>query len=372
MAQSKRKVRVVKYRKRPFGLRWINHRGETREVSAGTRIRRDAERLAAAKEIELQTKDPDSPLIVWELFRERYETEELPTLSKATFGIWTTSANRLEADMKPERLADVTKSMLSRWLVSMRAAGLADATQRTYVSHIRAALSWACYVDLIDHVPKLRLPREVSRKMRSRAITPDEFPQILAAVVAVRPFDFERWVKFLKGLYHSSLRVDELRRLSWDKDAELCLNDDFEIPLIRMLASGQKSRRDSLQPITPEFWELVKDDVRLGPVFPLGDPQLSQKRTIRTIALIGRESGIVTDPVTGKTATSHDIGRRAFLTRYDGILSTSELQKWARHASPETTMQFYHHRSAVELAKKVWDLSVAKKLQPPTEDREAS
>jgi integrase len=37
----------------------------------------------------------------------------------------------------------------------------------------------------------------------------------------------------------------------------------------------------------------------------------------------------------------------------DATLSVAELQKWARHASPETTMSYYHHRSAIELAKRV-------------------
>jgi integrase len=374
MAQRKRtKVIVVKYKNRPFGIRWTNSVGKTREESTGVRNRREAERIAAAKEIELEKFDPDSKMIAWSAFRERYENEELSRLSDATWGIWTTSANRLETDMNPDRLADVTKSLLSRWLMLMRDAGLADMSQRTYVSHIRSALSWACYVDLLDFVPKLRLPRLISRKMRSRGVTEVEFTSILNAVPTIRPNDSDRWVKFLNGLYHSSLRADELRRLSWDADAELSVITTFDYPLIRMLAPGHKARRDEYQPVTPDFWQLIAGDVRYGYVFPLKDKgQLSQKRTIRTISDIGEASGVVTDETTGKTATSHDIGRRAFLSRMDSDLSTAELQKWARHASPQTTMQFYHHKSAIELAKKVWGSDFAKTLQTDFSRHEAS
>ena len=132
-----------------------------------------------------------------------------------------------------------------------------------------------------------------------------------------------------------------------------------------MLESGHKARRDEYQPLTPEFWKLIEvpKPQRHGYVFPFSarrsGAQLTRKATIRIVSELGAAAGVITDAATGKTATSHDIGRRAFLTRMDKLLSIAELQKWARHASPQTTMGYYHHRTAIELGRKVWDASDA-------------
>lgn len=81
---------------------------------------------------------------------------------------------------------------------------------------------------------------------------------------------------------------------------------------------------------------------------------MTRKRVIHVVGEIGKKSGVITGETKQKTATSHDIGKRAWLTRMDGKLTGPELQKAARHASIETTMSYYHHKDAEKPAKKLW------------------
>lgn len=274
--------------------------------------------------------------------------------------MWATTAAWVEKLLAPRRLSDLaSRQALQSWIGKLRQEGLADASVRAYWRTLRAALSWAVDQELLTDVPRVRLTRAEKRRARSRAVTPEEFAKILQACKAVREQDYTRWQKFLKGLFYSGLRVDELRRLHWEPESDWWVMPPEltgGYPLLRILAGGQKARRDELQPVTPEFWALLQDDERKGYAFPLKDKgQMSVKRIVRTISAIGEASGVVTDPVTGKHATSHDLGRRAFLTRLDQRgLTLAEIQKWARHASIETTLAYYHHRSAQDLAAKVW------------------
>lgn len=353
-------VSVIPRAGRAYSLRWRDAAGTPHERSARTRNRRAAERAAVALENELKLSDPSDQEQSWGTFALRYELEVLPSLSAASRGMWRTVLHHVNTHLAPARLSDLTAPAIRQWLHALSDSGLAPASVRTYWRTLRAALGWACDVELIPYVPRVRLGRGETRKARSRAVTPEEFALILAACRTVRRKDSQVWERFLRGLWESGLRVDELRRLSWDPGADLCLlpAGSHKYPLIRMLASGQKSRRDEWQPVTPGFWALVRNDPRAGWVFPLPNRnatgQISAKRAVRIVSEIGRASGVVTNPQTGQTATSHDIGRRAFLSRMDGVLSLPELQKWARHASPETTMTYYHSRSAEQLAAKVW------------------
>ena len=267
--------------------------------------------------------------------------------------MFTTVANSIEKVLAPRKLGDLDSASLTAWLASLRRSGRAAATVQSYWGTLRASLSWAKWAGMLLAVPEVRLPRGGAKKARGRAVTPAEFDLILAAVEAVRPNDVEPWRRFLRGLWHSGLRVDELRRLSWEPNAEVQLTEEFALPLIRFRV--QKNRQETLQPITKEFWSLCEGSLRRGWVFPLkGDEQLSVKRTVRILSAIGKASGVIADPATGRTASSHDFGRRAFLTRLDGSLTLLELQRWARHASPQTTAAYYHHVDAVDLARRLW------------------
>jgi integrase len=299
------------------------------------------------------------PAILWKDFRERYETEYLRDLSEGSWSAWTTSANWLEKTIKPRRLADVDKTAISRFWGMLADEGLSPNSIATYLRTIRASLGWAYDMDLVRELPKVRARKglKTQKQMRSRPITGEEFERIVACAPKVRPNDYADWQYFLHGLWLSSLRVDELRRLRWDGTAELCIDATGKYPMIRMYAEGQKNRTDCYQPITPEFWQLISQPGRLrtGYVFPLQgkNQQMTRKAVIRVVSQIGRKAGVVTDRDSEKTATSHDIGRRAFITKMAEKLSMSQTQQWARHSDPRTTSQFYIRHDAEKLAEAV-------------------
>lgn len=361
---SRAGVKVVKRKGKPFlVLRWRDpETNRWRERATSTTRRRVAEREAADLEAQLDAGVVDSGEILWHKFRWRYEQEHLASLAKGTLGMWRTSANWLEDLVHLNRLGDVNTALLSRFAAKLRAKGKPETTIAAYLRHIRSALNWAEEMGLIAKAPRVMMPkraRGVTKHMRSRPITGEEFDRVLAAAKKVRPDDFRRWQQFLKGLNLTGFRVDELLQLSWNPGATWSIDCSHAIPLIRLVAEGEKAHRDRFQPITPEFWQLcleTPESSRRGYVLPLPgkNGQMTVKRVIRVIGSIGKRAGVITNPTTGKFATSSDIGRRAFATRLGQQISQAELAEWMRHASPQTTMQFYHATKAIDLAERVW------------------
>lgn len=354
------KARLVFYRDRPIGIRWrLGARSGERSAETYDRDEAIGAKALLLRDLadgRIPAKESFGPAVTWSEFRERYRLEHVATLSEGSQSAWTTAANHLERLMKPRRLADVDKGMLSSLRGALLEEGKSPASVATYLRTIRASLGWAEEMDLIKAAPKVRTRSGVKRStgMRSRPITLEELERIVAKVSSVRPKDPEPWRRFLWGLWHSSLRVDELRRLSWDAGADLSIDQSGKYPMIRMYAEGHKSRTDCFQPITPEFWALIDRPgvVRRGPVFPLPGRrgQMTRKAVIRAVSALGRAAGVVTDVATGKMATSHDIGRRACITRLSTKLSMAQTQQFARHADPRTTSQFYLKHEAEALA----------------------
>jgi integrase len=360
------RARLVFYKGRSIGIRWRagNRYGE---VSVASNDRDDAVGEKAILLSNLRqgiypNAIQSGPAILWKDFRERYETEHLPHLSEGSWSAWTTSSNWLEKKIKPRRLADVDKTAISRFQGMLAEEGLSPCSVATYLRTIRASLGWAYEMDLVRSVPKVRARKglKTRKQMRSRPITGEEFDRIIAVAERVRPKDYADWQHFLRGLRLSSLRVDELRRLRWDGHQELCMDLSGKYPMIRMLAEEHKSRADCYQPITPEFWKLISATGRLrtGHVFPLAGrkQQMTRKAVIRVVSKIGEAAGVITDIASEKTATSHDIGRRAFLTQMATKLTLSQTQQFARHSDPRTTSQFYIRHEAEALAEAVgWE-----------------
>ncbi len=364
-------ARIVKYKTRAIGIRWRSGK-RFGEVSTGTTDDVDAIGQLAVildrmRRGVLPGSEADGPDITWEAFRTRYQTEYVASLSPGSQSAWTTTANWLESLCKPKQLAEVDKAMLSRFSGSLQLEGLSPNSVATYLRTLRAALGWAHEMDLLETLPRIRARRglKVNRSMRSRPISGEEFDRIMAAAKTVRPKDYADWQRFLRGLSHSTLRVDELRRLSWNLGAGLAIDQTGKYPMIRMAAEAHKSREDWFQPITPEFWEVLtmRGFPRTGFAFPLPGrrgQQMTGKRVVRTISEIGRKAGVITDPSTGKTATSHDIGRRASLTRLSSTLSMAQTQQFARHSDPRTTSQFYIRHEAEVLAEAVgWRVAIS-------------
>jgi len=81
------------------------------ERTGRAKDRKEAERVAAKSEAELQEGRYHEPLLVtWSEFRTRYEIEKLPSLAKRTDGHVAAVFNWVEKALNPSRLADPTES----------------------------------------------------------------------------------------------------------------------------------------------------------------------------------------------------------------------------------------------------------------------
>lgn len=360
MVDLRTEVRLHRYRERPFGLRWRSGR-RSGELSSGTTDRREAERAALRLEDRLLAGyipgAKDDEQIEWAAFRRRYEEEWLYSMSFGSRQGWRTAANHFERICAPILLADVDKAMLSKFRAGLEAARMSATSAKSYYGALHAGLGWAVSEDLLEYVPKARRRRQKQAvvTLRSRPVTGEEFDRIVSVVPKVRRRDPETFQRFLKGLWYSSLGLDELARLSWDARDPLHVSiDDPKLPVIVFLGA-QKNGSDGLIPAPSEFWEVVEErgHSRTDRVFAVANKygtQMTTRNIGRRISEFGRAAGVVVDPATGKCATAHDL-RLSALTAVAAKGTMSQTQAVARHESPQTTSNFYVQHQVEELAK---------------------
>jgi integrase len=365
MSEDQIKVIVVKYPDRKnLVMRYLDPvTGKPKCRSAGTTVRRAAERLAAKWEAELQEGRYRRPTrISWPEFRERYETEKLASLSPNTLEATDAAFNHLEQKIDPKDLNVLTSAVLSSFQATLRAGGMKDTTIATHLRHIRAALGWAVSMEMLTAVPKIHMPAQAKGRtlMRGRPITAEEFDRMLAAVLAIRPSDAPIWSRYLHGLWLSGLRLEESLVLSWDPDALITVVLTGRHPKLRIWAEAEKGKRDRLLPMTPDFAEfLIKTPrgERSGPVFKIlglqtGQP-ITPKRISRIISAIGEKAGVVVNKAEGKFASAHDL-RRAFGTRWAPKVKPATLQLLMRHRSIDTTLKYYVAQDADDVGDELW------------------
>jgi integrase len=209
-----------------------------------------------------------------------------------------------------------------------------------------------------------RRTRKSGKLAKARPVTLEEFERIVLKVETVRPHDYPQWQRLLWGYWHSGFRLRELLALSWDSTADVAIDTRYKFPLVRFSAAGHKRGEDQYQVITPEFWELIKDRPQTGPVFPVVRQQRQGKRKRKLagkpydadwIGTVIRQcgAGVKTGLFSDKTASSHDLGKRAWTTRWSGELSQADLANLARHKSTATTQDYYVLPALEELAAKV-------------------
>lgn len=337
--------------------------GDDVTKSAGTDNPREAEKAAARWEEELGNGIL-SDVVSWDVFRQRFEDEHLPGLARKSAISYGTALNAFERLMGcPRWLEEVTAGVISQWQSKLLSEKFPATTVASYQRHVLAALRWAESVGILQRAPKVKSPRTGKRMaiMRGRPLTDDEFARMLAAVPVVRPVDAADWEFFLRGLWWSGLRLGEALRLFWDRDADFSVDLDRQFPAYRILAEGQKARRDEFSPVAPEFVGLLTDhvpsDKRSGRVFHLrperGGGLLTDPKVGGVVAEIGRAAGVVTDQAKGKHATAHDF-RRSFGTRWARRVLPVVLQRLMRHESLQTTMAYYVGFECDDLAADVW------------------
>jgi integrase len=280
----------------------------------------------------------------------------VPGLAKKTGEKIRGVLDRIEAELNPQRLRDITESRLSHFAAMLRKAGAAESTIAGYLAHIKAALTWAVDQRLLavrPRMPKIQRARKsTGRPMKGRPITAEEFERMLKAVPAVvGEGHAPQWRRYLSGLWASGLRLGESLDLWWDREDRL-----FPVfprggrPMLRVPGELEKGHADRLLPIAPEFalmLEGVPEAERVGPVFNLDGRvgRLGANEVSKIVSRIGKAAGIKVyvnpkDPEKVKYASAHDL-RRAFGERWAARLMPAQLKELMRHESIETTLRFY-------------------------------
>lgn len=360
------KVKVTKHGRRKFLVMYYDDpvTGKREQRSTKKTSRRDAERVAAKWEAELQAgKYHRDSRITWDEFRERYEDEKLAADSEHMQKATATAFNHLERVIAPKYLRSMTTSLVSQFQTKLRAEGMKAESITTHLRHLRAALNWAAEQKLLPEAPVFKLPQQPRgrRMMRGRPITTEEFERMLAAVSEVRPKDTEAWRYYLTGLWLSGLRLEESTIVSWDVDEPFTIDLSGKHPVFRIYAEAQKARRDELLPMTPDFATFIlqtPEDRRCGRVFNL--PCTRSGKPLRTekigdiVSAIGKRAGVVVNKAEGKFASAHDL-RRAFGTRWATKVKPPVLQRLMRHRDISTTLTYYVSLDAADIASELWE-----------------
>ena len=115
--------------------------------------------------------------------------------------------------------------------------------------------------------------------------------------------------------------MGEALTLSWDEQAPFQADLTGRRPAFRIFAEAQKSGRDEVLPMVPDFAQFLTetpDAERAGQVFRLtrarGGEPIGPGRVGTAIAEIGKKAGVVVNKTAGEFASAHDL-RRAFGTR---------------------------------------------------------
>lgn len=368
-------VTLIKPSNRRFYMaRWLDPVTElTKSQSTKTAVRRDAERFAARLEDELNSgKFKRKARVTWEELQKRYKAEVSIDKADRT-GLKTESMfNAITEHFNPKMASAVADvGFIAKYVAKLRELERQPYTIRGHLAELRKVLRWAKRMDLITVMPHIEFPR-ASSGMKGRPITTEEFDRILAGVDKhtdiIQPQFAASWRHYLRGLWLSSLRLEESMKLHWTSDKELCVDFTHRRPMFRIQAASEKGRKFRLLPMTPDFAKFLDEtpkSKRHGFVFnPLTFPRGKRKGEHRplphhcgkVIGLLGEKANVKVNET--KFASAHDF-RRAFGYRWSKLLMPKVLQELMRHESIQTTMTFYVGSMAEDAADAVW-----KAMQP--------
>ena len=375
------KVWVVEIGSRPnYCLQWrdpVTQRVRTKATPiprAGARSRSAADRLAGELEAQLMAGAGGTPSrLRWEEFRGRYEKEVVPGLAKRTAEKVATVFDRLEEEISPVRLWDLTEARLSAFAAALRSSGLKETTLAGYLAHLKSALGWAVKQKLLPARPAFpkihRAKKYAGRPMKGRPITAEEFERMLEKTSeVVGEAGAPEWRRYLRGLWASGLRLTESMDLWWDRPDRLYpVFPKKGRPMLHVPGELEKGNSDRLLPIAPEFALFLMETPeaeRTGPVFKLTGRRRGQPgrplphRVSEIVSEIGEKAGVRVyvdpkDPERVKYASAHDL-RRAFGERWAARLMPAQLMELMRHESIETTLRFYVGTDAQRTADAAW------------------
>ena len=348
---------------RPFQyFQWVDpDTGKRRTKSSKCKTRRAAERAAAEFEDSLNAIDaPDDGSIAWTTFRDKLSHQVLTGVAAKTAEKVEGVLNVIEQYRLPVALRDVTARFLSGYVGWLREHDRSEDTIKSHLRHLKAILNWAVENQYLPTAPKIpAITRSSKRKMmKGRPLTEAEFAKYLQHVSSVvGEAHATDWVQMARGLWLSSLRLDEAMLLSWDETTpfHVLMTDR---PKLRIPAWVEKGHEDRLYPVTPDFAEFLHatpEAQRTGfvftPTFQKGTHVIRYQNSRdvgRVFSAIGLAAKIIVDagrskrglsPVP-KYASAHDF-RRSFGERWSKLVTPAVLQQLMRHATIQTTMMYY-------------------------------
>ncbi|PHS04015.1 MAG: hypothetical protein COA78_17115 [Blastopirellula sp.] len=362
------KVKITRKADRKYWVAYYVDPLNGKQVAKSTREekRRDAERWAAKWESELQEgRYKPASKILWAEFQERFTDEHLSGLAERTQTSYQLAFSTVDKYLSPKRLSDITTARVSAMQSKMRANKLAEDTIANYSRHLKAALNWAVDMQIMNEAPKIKMPKRVkgAKSMKGRPIFLEEFERIIAKIPSEVGLEAApSWEFYLWGLWYSGLRFTESLNLNWDGNQGIIVDFSGKYPMMVIPADSQKSHKDELLVITPDFAELLQSvpvEERTGKVFKtfnkLMRPIKCTDRINKIICACGRLAGVKVSDKNGKVkfASAHDF-RRSYGLRWAKLVEAPVLMTMMRHASITTTLKYYVGNDAETMADVIW------------------
>jgi len=419
MDRTEIRVHVVDFGRKSLYMRYVDPvTGKQVTRSTGMKIRKEAAKIAAKWEQDLQTGRYKSPSkLSWSEFRDRYEDHLARETSDSTLQRFGNVASVFERIINPKLLVAVTKPQMERFRDALAAEQKSAATIESYVRQLMVGFRWAQAEGLMVEAPALRQRKRKKNGKRikksdagGRALVTEEFERMLDAVPKVvcsallkqrtqlilrinrqaaagRPTtelqarlmrcDHQvrevstSWQHLLYGLWWSGLRISEAVLLTWDDDRKPSMDFSGELPMLWIPAEHQKNGTDQLCPMAPEFAKFLESTQdRTGYVFNPLSPKVEHRPALSTIKRrisdIGERARVKSkERDNGKTkfASSHDL-RRAFGFRWSSRVMPPVLKELMRHESIDTTMRYYVTQNAQATARAVWSATPASEVTP--------
>lgn len=365
------RVHVVKYTSNVnFMMRFKDPlTGKQIARTTGTTKKREAERIAAKWEAELQEgRYRKRSSMTWEEFREYHDKHILSGMGVGSAGAYESSLNVFTRLAKPQKLSNITTARVTAFATKLREQGRSSATVARHLRHLKVVLRWAQRQGYLAELPTIDMPRQ-QNAMRGRPITLEEFERMLVVVPKVMgELAADSYRFYLRCLWESGLRLAESLKVRWDyAPGAIVVDLDGRRPMLRIPAQAEKGRTNRILPIVPEFAELLDSvpcEERRGRIFKLltktGELAKCTRHAIGPhVASIGEAAGIITNQrerkgdIVKEFASAHDL-RRSFGFRWSRRVMPAVLKELMRHKTIETTMKYYVGVNAEATADELW------------------
>ncbi len=226
--------------------------------------------------------------------------------------------------MSPAKLADVTPIRLEHLQRELR-TGRSPATVANYFRYLGLAFKYAHRAGLLADPMRLpRTPKGATTIVGGAAIAGESFDKMIAKVPVITGHrTADSWIRLLRMLWESGLRLSEAVTLSWTAEGRgtiRVVNLDTDDPMLYFAPGSQKNGREQYWAMPLGFARLLRETPqaqRRGPVFvPLnkdGRPGIFPRtRVSATITAIAKAAGVSTGHDHAgriRWATAHDMRR---------------------------------------------------------------